>query len=105
MPHCAPQVVQSAELASVNGWIPVNRNSLETAFPGVYVLGDDRGRKSWFRARELFCGTVAASEGESASPQVVCGKSTSGEGLASPVVLRAVAPRMRELIDWNRLGN
>ena len=38
--HRAPQVVQSAELAPVNGWIPVNRNTLETAFPGVYALGD-----------------------------------------------------------------
>jgi sulfide:quinone oxidoreductase len=38
--HRAPQVVQSAGLAPVNGWIPVNRNTLETAFPGVYALGD-----------------------------------------------------------------
>jgi sulfide:quinone oxidoreductase len=38
--HRAPQVVQSAGLASQNGWISVNRNTLETAFPGVYALGD-----------------------------------------------------------------
>jgi sulfide:quinone oxidoreductase len=38
--HRAPQVVQSAGLAPEKGWISVNRNTLETAFPGVYALGD-----------------------------------------------------------------
>ena len=39
-PHRAPRVVQSAGLAPENGWIAVNRNTLETVFPGVYALGD-----------------------------------------------------------------
>lgn len=39
-PHRAPQVVRSAGLAPENGWISVNRNTLETDFPGVYALGD-----------------------------------------------------------------
>ena len=39
-PHRAPHVVQSARLAPQNGWISVNRNTLETAFPCVYALGD-----------------------------------------------------------------
>ena len=39
-PHRAPRVVQGAGLLSESGWISVNRNTLETAFPGVYALGD-----------------------------------------------------------------
>jgi sulfide:quinone oxidoreductase len=37
--HRAPDVVLSSGLA-VDGWIPVDRQSLETAFPGVYAVGD-----------------------------------------------------------------
>jgi sulfide:quinone oxidoreductase len=39
-PHRAPRVAQSAGLVSESGWISVDRNTLETAFPGVYALGD-----------------------------------------------------------------
>ena len=39
-PHRAPRVVQAAGLTSENGWISVNRNTMETAFRGVYALGD-----------------------------------------------------------------
>ena len=39
-PHRAPGVVRAAGLTSESGWIPVNRSTLETAFPGVYALGD-----------------------------------------------------------------
>jgi sulfide:quinone oxidoreductase len=37
--HVAPQVVLESPLAE-NGWIPVNRNDLQTKFPGVYAIGD-----------------------------------------------------------------
>ncbi len=37
--HRAPSVVVEAGLA-VDGWIPVDRNTLETAFPDVYAVGD-----------------------------------------------------------------
>ena len=39
-PHRAPRVVQAAGLTSESGWISVNRDTLETPFPGVYALGD-----------------------------------------------------------------
>jgi sulfide:quinone oxidoreductase len=39
-PHRAPRVVQSAGLVAESGWMSVDRNTLETAFPGVYALGD-----------------------------------------------------------------
>jgi sulfide:quinone oxidoreductase len=37
--HRAPTVVAESDLA-VDGWIPVNPLSLETAYPGVYAVGD-----------------------------------------------------------------
>jgi sulfide:quinone oxidoreductase len=37
--HRAPAVVEESGL-TVDGWIPVNPLTLETAFPGVYAVGD-----------------------------------------------------------------
>jgi sulfide:quinone oxidoreductase len=37
--HVAPRVVLECPLAE-NGWIPVNRNNLQTKFPNVYAIGD-----------------------------------------------------------------
>jgi sulfide:quinone oxidoreductase len=37
--HKAPAVVQASGLC-VGGWIPVDPRTLETAFPGVYAIGD-----------------------------------------------------------------
>jgi sulfide:quinone oxidoreductase len=37
--HKAPAVVQASGLCA-DGWIPVNPLTLETAFPGVYAVGD-----------------------------------------------------------------
>ena len=37
--HRAPAVVVESGLA-VDGWIPVNKQTLETRFPGVYAVGD-----------------------------------------------------------------
>ncbi len=42
-PHRAPQVVIDAGLAGESGWVPVNRDSLETKFPGIYAIGDVTG--------------------------------------------------------------
>ncbi len=42
-PHRAPQIVQDAGLTGDSGWIPVNRGTLETRFPGVYAVGDVTG--------------------------------------------------------------
>jgi sulfide:quinone oxidoreductase len=39
-PHRPPQAVSFSPLANENGWIPVDRHSLRTAFDGVYALGD-----------------------------------------------------------------
>ena len=37
--HRAPAVVEESGM-TVDGWIPVNPLTLETAFPGVYAVGD-----------------------------------------------------------------
>lgn len=39
-PHRAPRVVRESGLAGDSGWIPVDRHTLETRFPGVYAIGD-----------------------------------------------------------------
>jgi sulfide:quinone oxidoreductase len=39
-PHRAPTVVVEAGLTRDGGWIPVDRLTLETDFPGVYAIGD-----------------------------------------------------------------
>jgi sulfide:quinone oxidoreductase len=42
-PHRAPSVVRESGLTAESGWIPVNRGTLETKFPGVYAIGDVTG--------------------------------------------------------------
>lgn len=42
-PHRAPAVVREAGLVDHSGWIPVNRGTLHTAYPGVYAIGDVTG--------------------------------------------------------------
>ena len=37
--HRAPDVIAQSELA-VNGWVPVDKQTLATKFPGVYAVGD-----------------------------------------------------------------
>lgn len=42
-PHAVPKVVQEAGLCGESGWVPVDRETLRTKFPGVYALGDVTG--------------------------------------------------------------
>jgi sulfide:quinone oxidoreductase len=42
-PHRSPAVVRTAGLTDAGGWIPVNRDTLETKYPGVYAIGDVTG--------------------------------------------------------------
>jgi len=42
-PHGAPKVVQEAGLCAESGWVPVDRETMQTRFPGVYALGDVAG--------------------------------------------------------------
>ena len=42
-PHVAPRVVREAGLTGPSGWVPVDRNTLETQFSHVYAIGDVTG--------------------------------------------------------------
>lgn len=42
-PHRPPKVVRESDLIGESGWVPVNRQTLETKFPGVYAIGDITG--------------------------------------------------------------
>lgn len=39
-PHRAPSVVVESGLAQKNGWVAVNRHTLETPYPNVFAIGD-----------------------------------------------------------------
>jgi sulfide:quinone oxidoreductase len=42
-PHRAPQVVRDAGMCGESGWVPVDRGTLATQFPGVFAIGDVTG--------------------------------------------------------------
>jgi sulfide:quinone oxidoreductase len=42
-PHRAPVVVRDAGLCGESGWVPVDRGTMATKFPGVFALGDVSG--------------------------------------------------------------
>lgn len=42
-PHRAPAVVRESGLTGDSGWVPVDKSTLETRFPGVYAIGDVTG--------------------------------------------------------------
>lgn len=39
-PHVAPPVVREAGMTGENGWVTVDRLTMQTRFPGVYAIGD-----------------------------------------------------------------
>ncbi|MCH8067981.1 MAG: NAD(P)/FAD-dependent oxidoreductase [Candidatus Marinimicrobia bacterium] len=41
--HEVPEVVREAGLVGESGWVKVDRNSMETKFPGVFSIGDVTG--------------------------------------------------------------
>ena len=42
-PHRAPAVVSGCGLTGESGWVPVDRSTMATRFPGVYAIGDVTG--------------------------------------------------------------
>jgi sulfide:quinone oxidoreductase len=42
-PHRAPQVVSDTGMCGESGWLPVDRGTMETKFPGVFAIGDVTG--------------------------------------------------------------
>jgi sulfide:quinone oxidoreductase len=87
-PHVAPKVVQEAGLCGESGWVPVDRETLRTKFPGVYALGDVSGIMLTSIGRPLpKAGVLAHNEAEMLAHNIsreITGKGTSrrfaGEG-------------------------
>ncbi|MEX2133067.1 MAG: FAD/NAD(P)-binding oxidoreductase, partial [Acidimicrobiia bacterium] len=42
-PHRAPTVIREAGMVDDSGWVPVDRQTLQTRFQGVYAIGDVTG--------------------------------------------------------------
>jgi sulfide:quinone oxidoreductase len=42
-PHRAPDVVRAAGMLEDTGWVAVDRETLQTGFPGVFAIGDITG--------------------------------------------------------------
>jgi len=42
-PHRAPQVVRDSGMCGQDAWVPVDRGTLETKYPGVHAIGDVTG--------------------------------------------------------------
>ncbi|MBI4298354.1 MAG: NAD(P)/FAD-dependent oxidoreductase, partial [Chloroflexi bacterium] len=86
-PHAAPKVVREAGLLGESGWVPVNRHTMETRFPGVYAIGDVTGIPLAVGMPLPKAGVFAHREGEAVAKTIaaqVIGRgeagSFSGEG-------------------------
>ncbi len=80
-PHRAPQPVRDAGLCGESGWIPVDRETMATKFPGVFALGDIAGIMLTSIGKPLpKAGVLAHYEAEVVAHNIVCaitGKGTS----------------------------
>ena len=77
-PHVAPPVVAQAGLTGESGWVPVDRHSMETEFPGVYAIGDVTHVPLAMGMPLPKAGVFAHREGEAVA-QTIAGR-INGEG-------------------------
>ncbi|MBI5449864.1 MAG: NAD(P)/FAD-dependent oxidoreductase [Gammaproteobacteria bacterium] len=78
-PHRAPQVVQDAGLCGESGWIAVDRQTLQTRFPGVYALGDVTGIMLAMGRPLPKAGVFAHGEAEVVAHNLVCALTGRGQ--------------------------
>ena len=79
-PHRAPQVVRDAGLCGESGWVPVDRGTLETKFPGVFAIGDVTGIMLTSIGRPLpKAGVFAHNEAEVVARNIVRAMTGKGE--------------------------
>lgn len=72
-PHRAPQVVRDAGLCGESGWVPVDRETMETKFPGVYAIGDVTGIMLTSIGKPLpKAGVFAHNEAEVVAQNIAC---------------------------------
>jgi sulfide:quinone oxidoreductase len=78
-PHRAPQVVREAGMCSESGWVPVDRGTMETKFPGVFAIGDVTGIMLTSIGKPLpKAGVFAHNEGEVVAHNIV--RAITGKG-------------------------
>ena len=77
-PHRAPKVVRESGLTGESGWIPANRGTLETKFPGVYAIGDVTGIPLAIGKPLPKAGVFAHGEAEVVAHNIV--RAITGEG-------------------------
>ena len=80
-PHVAPDVVRQAGLTGESGWVPVDRNTMVTRFPGVYAIGDVTGIPLSLGMPLPKAGVFAHREGEAVAKTItsqITGKGSPG---------------------------
>lgn len=78
-PHRAPRVVREAGLIDDSGWVPVNRNTMDTLFPGVYAIGDVTGISLKMGKPLPMAGVFAEREGEVVATNIALDITGQGE--------------------------
>ncbi|MEK7696618.1 MAG: FAD/NAD(P)-binding oxidoreductase, partial [Pseudomonadota bacterium] len=71
-PHRAPAVVRASGLTGESGWVPVDRNTLATKFPGVYAIGDVTGIPLAIGKPLPKAGVFAHAEAEVVAHNIAC---------------------------------
>lgn len=88
-PHVAPPVVREAELTGKCGWVPVDRQTMETQFPGVYAIGDVTGIPLSMGLPLPKAGVFAHREGEGVAQTIAA--HITGRGQEAPLMGMASA--------------
>lgn len=71
-PHRVPTVVRDAGLVGESGWVPVNRETLETTFTNVYAIGDITGIPLKLGKPLPKAGTFAHAQAEIVAHNIAC---------------------------------
>ena len=78
-PHVAPGAVRQAGLTGESGWVTVDRQTMETRFPGVYAIGDVTGIPLAVGMPLPKAGVFAHREGEAVAKTIAARITGKGE--------------------------
>ncbi|MBI2873068.1 MAG: NAD(P)/FAD-dependent oxidoreductase [Chloroflexi bacterium] len=79
-PHVAPPVVKEAGLTGESGWVPVDKHTMETKFPGVYAIGDVTGIPLPVGLPLPKAGVFAHHQGEAVAQSIAAQVTGKGRG-------------------------
>jgi sulfide:quinone oxidoreductase len=80
-PHVAPTVVAEAGLTGDGGWVPVDRNTMETSILGVFAIGDVTGIPLSMGMPLLKAGVFAHHQGEAVAQTIASRITGKGDGV------------------------